>query len=292
MATLTPFSTSAIRITSAPVTPILKPELSHGIELGYNRSFDSGANISVGSFYRHNIDDIQQFTTRYDSLNINGREYPNVIVKPAQQHWHANYYWCNLFASVPLTKKLNLRTNMFFASRTNTNPGISKVTGLAYRINLNASYQFGNDLTAEAFANYNSSQKNLQGTRPYFFFYNLAIRKQFMNKKASLGLQAANPFTHYVTQRATTFGTGFNQVSIRQVPLQSFGITLSYKFGKLEFSKRKKKTGKITTCLPRTRAGDKQVNHLCSGLFGLFAPMSNANKPENFLVLPLNLPLV
>jgi ferric enterobactin receptor len=221
--------------------PNLKPELSHGVELGYNRSFDSGANISVGGFYRHNIDDIQQYTTRYDSLNINGREYPNVLLNQRSNIGTQTTIGGNLFASVPLTKKLNLRTNMFFASRTNTNPGISKVTGLAYRINLNASYQFGNDLTAEAFANYNSSQKNLQGTRPYFFFYNLAIRKQFMNKKASLGLQAANPFTHYVTQRATTFGTGFNQVSIRQVPLQSFGITLSYKFGKLEFSKEKEK---------------------------------------------------
>jgi ferric enterobactin receptor len=221
--------------------PNLKPELSHGIELGYNRSFDSGANISVGGFYRHNIDDIQQYTTRYDSLNINGREYPNVLLNQRSNIGTQTTVGANLFASVPVTKKLNLRTNMFFASRNNTNPGISKVTGLAYRINLNASYQFGNDLTAEAFANYNSSQKNLQGTRPYFFFYNLAIRKQFMNKKASLGLQAANPFTHYVTQRATTFGTGFNQVSIRQVPLQSFGITLSYKFGKLEFSKEKEK---------------------------------------------------
>ena len=72
-------------------------------------------------------------------------------------------------------------------------------------------------------------------------FYNIAIRKQFMNKKASVGLVSANPFTHYVTQRGTTNGPTFNQVNIRQVPLQSFGITLSYKFGKLEFSKDKEK---------------------------------------------------
>lgn len=220
--------------------PNLKPELSHGIELGYNKSFDGGANIYIGSFYRHNIDDIQQFSTRYDSLDVNGRVYPDVLLNQRSNIGTQTTVGANLFGSVPIGK-LNLRTNMFFASRTNINPGVSKVTGLAYRINLNASYQFPHDFMAEAFANYNSSQKNLQGTRPYFFFYNIALRKQFMNKKASLGLQAANPFTHYVTQRATTFGPGFNQVSIRQVPLQSFGITLSYKFGKLEFSKDKDK---------------------------------------------------
>jgi ferric enterobactin receptor len=236
--------------------PNLKPELSHGIELGYNRSFDSGANISVGGFYRHNIDDIQQFTTRYDSLDISGRKYPDVLLNQRSNIGTQTTVGANLFGSVPIGK-LNLRTNMFFASRTNTNPGISKVTGLAYRINLNASYQFAHNLTAEAFANYNSSQKNLQGTRPYFFFYNFAIRKQFMNKKASLGLQAANPFTHYVTQRSTTFGTGFNQVSTRQVPLQSFGITLSYKFGKLEFSKDKEKDREENNNVPAQDGGGR-----------------------------------
>nr|WP_294941854.1 TonB-dependent receptor [uncultured Mucilaginibacter sp.] len=234
--------------------PNLKPELSHGIELGYNRSFDSGANISVGGFYRRNIDDIQQFTTRYDSLDISGRKYPDVLLNQRSNIGTQTTIGANLFGSVPIGR-LNLRSNMFFASRTNTNPGISKVTGLAYRINLNASYQFAHNLTAEAFANYNSSQKNLQGTRPYFFFYNFAIRKQFMNKKASLGLQAANPFTHYVTQRSTTFGTGFSQVSIRQVPLQSFGITLSYKFGKLEFSKDKEKDREDNNNMPQGDGG-------------------------------------
>ena len=221
--------------------PNLKPELSHGIELGYNRSFDGGANIYLGSFYRHNINDIQQFTTPYDVLVINGIDYPNVLLNQRSNIGTQTTVGANLFGSVPITSKLNLRTNMFFASRTNTNPGSPSVTGLGYRLNLNASYQFGHDLTAEGFVNYNSSQKTIQGTRPYFIFYNLAIRKQFLNKKASLGLVATNPFTHYVTQRSTTFGPTFNQANIRQVPLQSFGITVSYKFGKLEFSKDKEK---------------------------------------------------
>lgn len=221
--------------------PNLKPELSNGVELGYNRSFDNGANLYLGSFYRHNTDDIQQFTTRYDVLSINGVDYPDVLLNQRSNIGTQTSVGGNLFASVPVTSKLNLRTNMFLVSRTNTNPGIAKVTGVGYRLNLNASYQFPHDLLAEGFINYNSSQKNLQGTRPYFVFYNVAIRKQFMNKKASLGLVAANPFTHYVTQRSTTFGSTFNQLNVRQVPLQSFGITLSYKFGKLEFFKDKEK---------------------------------------------------
>ncbi|RWY55519.1 TonB-dependent receptor domain-containing protein [Mucilaginibacter gilvus] len=241
--------------------PNLKPELSHGLELGYNKSYDGGANFYLGSFYRHNLDDIQQFTTPYPVLNINGRDYADVLLNQRSNIGTQTTVGGNLFGSVPIGK-LNLRTNMFFASRTNTNPGtvanpgVIKVTGFGYRINLNASYQFPHDLTAEAFANYNSSQKNLQGSRPYFFFYNFAVRKQFLNKKASLGLVAANPFTHYITQKSTTYGSTFNQLSIRQVPLQSFGISLSYKFGKLEFSKDKEKD-KEDNNMPAQDAGGR-----------------------------------
>ncbi|MBD1392682.1 outer membrane beta-barrel family protein [Mucilaginibacter glaciei] len=220
--------------------PNLKPEVSHGLELGYNKSFDGGANIYTGAFYRHNIDDIQSFTTQYEILNINGRDYTNVLLTQRANIGTQTTVGANIFGSVPVTEKLNLRTNMFLASRTNTNPGFASVTGVGYRVNLNATYQFGNNLAAEGFVNYNSSQKNLQGTRPHFLFYNFAVRKQFLNKKASFGLVAANPFNKYVNQQQTTFGNGFNQVSLRQVPVQSFGITFSYKFGKLEFEKDKK----------------------------------------------------
>jgi hypothetical protein len=140
-------------------------------------------------------------------------------------------------------------------NRTNASPGLATVTGFAYRLNLNATYQFGHDLTAEAFGNYNSSQKNIQGTRPYFIFYNFAVRKQFLNKKASFGLLAANPFNKYVNMHSNTFGPGFDQINIRQVPVQSFGITFSYKFGKLEFAKDKEKGDKEDNNIPAPEGG-------------------------------------
>lgn len=70
-------------------------------------------------------------------------------------------------------------------------------------------------------------------------FYNFAVRKQFWHKNASIGLTAANPFNQYVNVTTTTYGGNFDQSSLRQIPLRSFGISLMYKFGKLEFKKSK-----------------------------------------------------
>ncbi|MFA6247090.1 MAG: TonB-dependent receptor [Mucilaginibacter sp.] len=224
--------------------PNLKPEISNSFELGYNKSFDGGANIYIGSFYRHNSEDIQQFTTQYDTLSINGKTYSNVLLSQRANLGTQASLGGNVFASVPVTSKLNLRTNIFLVSRTNDAPGVGKVTAFQYRLNLNASYQFPSNFLAEAFGNYNSSSRTLQGNRPQFFWYNIAVRKQFLDKKASIGLVANNAFSKYINQSSTTSGPGFSQASLRQLPLRSFGITLSYKFGKLEFSKNKDKEGR------------------------------------------------
>ncbi len=219
--------------------PNLKPEIGHNYEFGYNKSFNQGANIYIGAFYRYNTNDLQSYTTHYDTYTIGGTDYTDVYLNKRDNIGTQTTEGVTLFGSVPLTSKLNLRTNMMFSDRITTNPGNPQVSGFYYRINLNATYQFPHDLTAEIFGNYNSSQRTIQGTRAVFAFYNIALRKQFLNKKLSIGLTASDPFSQYINQRSTTNGTNFTQTNLRQVPFRSFGITLSYRFGKLEFKKDK-----------------------------------------------------
>jgi ferric enterobactin receptor len=220
--------------------PNLKPELGHNFELGYNKSFDKGLNIYVAAFYRYNTNDLQSFTTFYPSLKVGDTTYTNVALNQQYNLGREVTEGANLYISIPATSKLSLRSNMFFADRISNNPGYAQTSGFMYRINMNASYDFGHNLAGEIFANYRSSQRSIQGTNPAFAFYNLAVRKQFMNKKLSVGITAANPFNKYVDLNANTYGPNFNQNSLRQIPLQSLGVTLSYKFGKLEFKKENK----------------------------------------------------
>ncbi|MGF7075646.1 TonB-dependent receptor domain-containing protein [Mucilaginibacter sp. 3215] len=221
--------------------PNLKPEKGDNFELGYNKSYDKGANINIAAFYRRNTDDIQQFTTFYSTFDVNGTTYTDVSLNQRYNIGSEERIGINIYASVPVTSKLSLRTNMIFSDRRSTNPGFANVSAFAYRLNLNAQYSFGHDLSAEFFGNYNSSQKGIQGTNPKFVFYNFAMRKMFMNKKASIGLTATNPFAKYVSQSSSTFGSNFYSTNVRLVPVQSFGISLSYKFGKLEFKKEREK---------------------------------------------------
>jgi outer membrane receptor protein involved in Fe transport len=221
-------------------TPSLKPEKGHRYELGYNKSFGNSANLYIAAIYRYNTDDLQTFATYYPTLDVNGTTYTDVSLTQRYNIGSQTSFGGNIFGSLPVTSALSLRLNAQFGTRTNKSPGLATVSGFAVRTNLNASYRFGNDLVAEVFGNYNSSQKNIQGTRPAFIFYTLAVRKEFFHKKASLGFTTTNPFNKYVNQKTTLFGTNFSQYNLRQVPYQSFGITLSFKFGKLEFKEKEK----------------------------------------------------
>jgi len=219
--------------------PDLKPERGYNYEFGYSKTYDKGANIFINAFYRYNTNDIQSFTTFYSTLNIDGTDYSDVSLSQRYNIGSQTNAGANFYVSVPVTTKLSLRSNMLFADRITDNPGSPQVSGFAYRLNLNASYDFGHDIAGEFFGNYRSSQKGIQGVSPGFAFYNFAVRKQFMKKMASIGLTAANPFNKYIDQTTTTEGSNFNQSSLREIPLRSFGISLSYKFGKLEFKKDK-----------------------------------------------------
>jgi len=219
--------------------PNLKPEIGHNFELGYNKSFDKGPNIYFSGFYRHNTNDLQSYTTYYDSLTVNGTKYTDVALTQRYNIGTETTEGVNIYISVPVTGKFSLRSNSFFANRITTNPGNPDVSGFTYRINLNASYEFAPDFAAEVFGNYRSSQRTIQGTNPAFGFYNIAVRKQLWHKNASIGLTAANPFNNYISQTSTTSGSNFNQSSLREVPFRSFGISLTYKFGKLDFKKDK-----------------------------------------------------
>lgn len=225
--------------------PNLHPEIGNNFELNYNSSFSDGANINITAFFRHNGFDVKQYTFRQDSLLEPGGKYYNVYSQTRANVGAEITSGLNLSSSIPLTSKLTIRSNISLMQRRvlvnlpNTPPF---VMGYELRMNANAAYQFSQDIAAEGFVNYQTPRVNLQGTNSSFASYNFAVKKLFWNKMASIGLTANVPFNEYVNQTSTITQTTPKysyQYSLRQVPFRSFGILLSYRFGKLEFKKDK-----------------------------------------------------
>jgi ferric enterobactin receptor len=86
---------------------------------------------------------------------------------------------------------------------------------------------------------YSSPAQSIQGKIPQFFIYTFAFRKLFWKKKGSLGFTATNPFNEYINQVTTISTENYLSKYVRKTPFRSFGISFTYKFGKLEFKKSK-----------------------------------------------------
>ena len=257
--------------------PELRPELGDKVELGYNKTFDKGTVCSLTLFYRGNKDDIQSYTRYYSSFTVGDSVYTNVAVADRENVGREDNYGINLFVSVPLISKIIFRTNISGFQRYIINgalPG-SNVQGFNYRINLNASYEISNSFIVEAFGNFNSPRTNTQGKMPAFITYNFALRKQFLHKKLSFAITATNPFNKYVNQKSELCGDNFTLTNIRELPYRSFGVNLTYKFGKLKFKKEKEiedykpkqsTDGKLIKYSKQLTANRKQKSclaHLC-----------------------------
>lgn len=251
---INPFTNLSDPYNISTGNPFLKPEIGNIFELGYNRSFESGGNLYIALFSRHNSNDIKPYTNFYTDYQIGDSVYHNVSVNNRQNIGTEQNTGINISGSFPFGKKLNLRTNTFVTDRYIVNKvyGGTTINAVVFRVNLNVTYQFANNFIAEAFGNYNSASTNIQGRMPQFITYNFAMRKQFLNQKASFGFTTTNPFAKFVnqvstiTQSATANGQPYNSYNLRQVPYRSFGISLAYKFGKLEFKKSKEENNMAT----------------------------------------------
>jgi outer membrane receptor protein involved in Fe transport len=221
--------------------PLLQPELGDNFELGFNKNFDGGGNIYISVVSRFNSHDIKPYTFFYSSYKIGDSTYSNVSLSTRTNIGLENRTGLSISGSIPVTRQLTMRTNIFMSNRRVVNElSANHVTnGFDARFNLNATLQLPHNLVLEGFGNYNTSVNNIQGKQPQFFAYTFALRKFFLNKKASFGFTATNPFSQYINQVTTTTAANYYSYNLRLVPYRSFGISLSYKFGKLEFKKNK-----------------------------------------------------
>jgi outer membrane receptor protein involved in Fe transport len=223
--------------------PFLQPEVANNIDLTYTKSFDKGSALNIVLYYHRSDHDIQPFIVYYPSFDLGDTVYTDVSVSTPMNVGSENNYGMNIFGSVPLTSKFNVRGNVFLFERyiTTGTLGGSPINSFNYRFNLNATYQLSPTFVLEFFGNFNSARNEIQGRYPSFTSYNFAFRKQFWNKKGSIAFSATNPFGNYVNQATEVTGAGFTLNGLRRIPFRSFGINFTWKFGKLEFKKDKDK---------------------------------------------------
>ena len=233
---LNPFRNTADPIVQQQGNPELKPELSHNLELGY-ATFIKRSMMNASVFYRK-TNDIIEGVNVIDNMTNPGQP---ISLTTFDNIGTSESFGANLFFSFSPLRNLTLRNNIsiftYEAKGNAFNTGISTETDkthLMYRASINGSYKISDGLTAETFLMVNSPRRTFQGTSPSFSMWTIGLKKDIMNKKASIGLNVMDPFSENKHFKSGVSTPNYTQQSNMTLPFRSFGLTFGYNFGKTD----------------------------------------------------------
>ncbi len=233
---LNPFINRAQQQSQSVGNPNLAPEVSQTVELNYN-TFVKSSVLNFSVYYKNTRDLIEGIATPITDNGV-------VVNRTIQNNVAANNsVGASFFGSINPIKALTIRgsINVFTYNPSVYDAYAGFVNQDALKTRLvstlfgSAQLNLPKNFIVEAFGFTNSARRTIQGASPAFGIYAFGIKKQFLDKKASIGFNTVQPFAVNKSFDQNISSPTFTQTSHTQFPFQSFGITFSYSFGKISF---------------------------------------------------------
>lgn len=214
--------------------PTLDPEFTNNFEIGYS-TFIKGTSLNFTGFVRNSNNAIQNLRNpRGDTIVTT---YDNIGME--------NAYGASMFANVNVGKlSLNGGGDIYYADLANNVPDPTQNasnTGWVYSGRLFGSYGLGKGWALQSFAFYRGRRIQLQGFQGGFGTYSLGARKEFKNKKGSVGIGFENFLAPNMKIRNATETLTINQSSITTLNNWSVRLNFSYRIGKMSFDQPRRR---------------------------------------------------
>jgi hypothetical protein len=218
--------------------PTLQPEYTNNYELSYS-TYLKGASINVSTFVRNTNDAIQSVR---DVTTFNGRE--GVIRTTYQNIGREDAYGASVFTNITVSEKMSINggTDFYYAVLNNNSPNpdyIASNKGWVISGRMFGNYSLTKLWGLQFFGFYRGNQVLLQGTQGGFGIYSLSLKRDFANKKGSVGFGAENFFNiNGFKIRNETVSPILSQSSTNVMNNLSFKVNFSFRFGKMSFDQR------------------------------------------------------
>ncbi|MFC6191113.1 TonB-dependent receptor domain-containing protein [Dyadobacter subterraneus] len=226
--------------------PSLSPELTNNFEAGLSTNIKK-TYLNVSVFARNTNNSITQVRTTIDTL-------AGAIVTTYENIGKQRAYGANVFANVYLTSKWTLNGSVdllqsHMEGQTTNAEGVSEAvsnSGFNYGGRIMSQLSLKKGWGLQAFAFYRGKEVQLQGSRTGFYMYSLGFKRDFNNKKGSIGFGAENFMTKGVRFTSDLQSPIFAQTSQTQLYNRNFKITFNYTIGKMSFDAPKRKTRSVS----------------------------------------------
>jgi outer membrane receptor protein involved in Fe transport len=222
--------------------PELDPEYTNNYELSYSTLL-KGIVLNVSTFARFTNDGIQSVRVPdvIEGENVLKTTYRNIGVEKA--------YGTSIFLNVNVGKlSLNGGSDVYYTLIDNSSPVDSlraSNEGLVASGRIFGSYDFNKGWGAQFFSFYRGRQVQLQGMQGGFYMYSLGLRKEFNEKKGTIGFAAENFLQPSTKTRTIIESPLLMQNSLNTRNNLSFRITFSYKIGKMSMEQKSRRKRSI-----------------------------------------------
>ncbi len=226
--------------------PSLSPELTDNMEVGLSTNIKK-TYINASVFGRQTNNSITRVSMAVDTL-------AGAIVTTFENIGKQKAFGMNVFANVYITPKWTVNGSVdllqsYLEGQATNAEGLSvpvSNSGFNYGGRLMSQVSLRQGWGLQAFGFYRGKEVQLQGTRTGFYMYSLGFKKDFANKKGSIGFGAENFLTKGVRFTSDLKSTQFNQTSATQLYNRNFKVTFSYAIGKMSFDAPKRKTKSVS----------------------------------------------
>ncbi len=220
--------------------PELDPEYTNNYELSYSTYFNT-TSLNFSTFIRTTNNSIQAVRERAED-GVLETSYFNIGQEEA--------YGGSVFGSINLSNKLTINggTDIYYAVLNNKVADATQAasnSGFVYNIRAMGSYNLGQGWGLQGFGFYRGRQVQLQGSQGGFGIYSLNLKKEFNERRGSIGFGAENFLTPTMKMKSELTSPTFSQTSTNIMHNLNFKVNFSYRIGKLTADttpRRKKKS--------------------------------------------------
>jgi hypothetical protein len=172
----------------------------------------------------------------------------------------------SVFGNFQITPKwsINGGLDLVYAFMEGRTTGLNGLSEIVNNSGININGRLMTQLTLpkgwgiQGFSFMRGSQVQLQGRQAGFGMYALSVRKDFKNKKGSIGLGAENFLTKGIRMKTELSSPTFTQINDIQLLNRGIRLNFSYRIGKMTFDAPKKKAKSVEN--DDVKSGDDNNN--------------------------------
>jgi len=224
----------------------LRPELTDNLEFSTSAYIKAVYfNASVYARLTNNaITSITNTTTVQTGTDLGTPIFQSALYTTFANIGKENAYGINLFGNATLFGKWQIGGGVesYLAQLSGLVPSRSGIStrvsnsGLVISGRLNSSLTIKNGWGMQAFSFFRGRQVQLQGYQGGFGYYSVGVKKDFKNKRGSLGMAGENFFNNPFKIRGESATPGyFSRTSLTSLFNAGVRATFSYRFGKITF---------------------------------------------------------